>query len=175
MSTTAGLLLHSVRPLRLTAIVLGCVIILLALATRIWSFNMVTTFEWLESAFGPLFLSIYGGLMVLGIVAIVKISTSAQAKVWFEVGSQAASGIATLALTFTLLGISLGIESLSQTELSPETIGTVIQSLTKHFSTAFLTTILGLPSANLIRSVLTVRWVAIESKKSSELTTNRGQ
>ena len=153
------------RTLRYGGQGLGIFIILLAVATHIWSLNVVTVFEWIERSFGPLFLSVYGTLVALGAVAIIQIKSSPRGEVWFEVGTQAAGGIATLSLTFTLLGISLGIESLSQQPLSPETIGKVIQTLTKHFSTAFLTTILGLPTANLIRSILSVRWASIESNK----------
>ena len=57
-------------------------------------------------------------------------------EVSLETGLQAANGIATLALTYTLLGISLGIGSLAGHELGPETIQAVIRDLTRHFSMA---------------------------------------
>lgn len=145
----------------------GLFIIVLAGATYLLDLNLVTSYQWLTTAFGPLFLTLFTLLCGLGIYAIAQLkATSAEQKktaVWYEVGQQAASGIATLALTFTLLGISLGIESLSRQALTPETVNTVIQGLTKHFSSAFMTTVVGLPTAHLIRSVLSVRWAAIQS------------
>jgi len=149
-------------------VVLGITVIGLAIATHFWDLNLVLGYQWLQSAFGPLFITLFTLLSGVSIYAITQLKAEAEdnAKlhVWHEVGQQSASGIATLALTFTLLGISLGIESLSQQNLNPQTINTVIQALTKHFSTAFMTTVLGLPTAHLIRSILSVRWVAIQHR-----------
>jgi len=153
-------------------VVLGITVIGLAIATHFWDLNLVLGYQWLQSAFGPLFITLFTLLSGVSIYTITQLKTNAEdnAKdkallhVWHEVGQQSASGIATLALTFTLLGISLGIESLSQQNLNPQTINTVIQALTKHFSTAFMTTVLGLPTAHLIRSILSVRWVAIQHR-----------
>jgi hypothetical protein len=153
--------------LKVSMVAAGLFIIVLAGATYLLDLNLVTSYQWLTTAFGPLFLTIFTLLSGLGVYAIVQLkATSPEQKkpaVWYEVGQQAASGIATLALTFTLLGISLGIESLSRQALTPETVNTVIQGLTKHFSSAFMTTVVGLPTAHLIRSVLSVRWAAIQS------------
>jgi hypothetical protein len=148
-------------------IVIGVVIIVLAVATHLLDLELLSVFTWLEKAFGPLFIVLFGGLTILGLFSIAQLKHEKKAEVWFEVGGQAASGISTLALTFTLLGISLGIESLSQQPLTPETVGTVIQDLTSHFSTAFLTTVVGLPTAHIIRSVLCVRWVALNNSKQA--------
>ena len=74
--------------------------------------------------------------------------------VWFDAGLHAANGIATLALTYTLLGISLGIGTLADQELTPDTVQSVIRSLTAHFSLAFLTTVVGLPSAAAMRALI---------------------
>jgi len=62
----------------------------------------------------------------------------------------------TLALTYTLLGISLGIGTLAGQELTPETVRGVIQDLTANFSRAFLTTVIGLPVSAALRAVLVV-------------------
>ena len=75
---------------------------------------------------------------------------------WTELGEHAANGTATLALTYTLLGISLGISSLSDQELNTDTIQTVIGGLTKHFSMAFMTTVIGLPISCFLRAVISV-------------------
>jgi len=146
----------------------GFSVILLALATHLFQWNLGEIFTWLDAVFGPVFIAIYLLLCVISISAALRLENK-DGEVWYELGSQSAGGIATLALTFTLLGISLGIESLAQRELSPETVGAVISDLTRHFSTAFLTTIVGLPTANLLRAWLAVRWTAIttEQKESS--------
>lgn len=148
------------RVMRTLLAMSGLAVILLALATHLFELDLREVFAWLETAFGPFFITLYLLLCGITISSILRLS-AVDGAVWYELGSQAAAGIATLALTFTLLGISLGIESLSQRELSPETVSLVISDLTRHFSTAFLTTIVGLPTANLLRAWLAVRWAAI--------------
>jgi hypothetical protein len=69
---------------------------------------------------------------------------------------KAANGIATLALTYTLLGISLGVGTLAEQELTPETVRHVIRGLTSQFSLAFMTTVVGLPTAAVLRTLLVV-------------------
>ena len=80
-----------------------------------------------------------------------------QTSAWSELGLQTANGISTLALTFTLFGISMGIGSLSEQPLSQENVESVISELTAQFSIAFMTTVVGLPTAALIRAVISVR------------------
>jgi len=79
-----------------------------------------------------------------------------QNKVWLEAGLQAANGVSILALTYTLLGISLGIGGLANQELTPETVQVVIRGLTTKFSLAFLTTVIGLPLSAVLRTLLLV-------------------
>jgi hypothetical protein len=149
---------------RPVALISGGGIITLALVTYIWNLDLGNVFNWFEQAFGPVFIVLYLGLVGLGLTAFFQISKDKDNEVWFEVGEQASSGISTLALTFTLLGISLGIESLSSQSLTPETIGSVIQELTRHFSTAFMTTVVGLPTAHCLRSALSIRWVSNQNR-----------
>jgi hypothetical protein len=73
-----------------------------------------------------------------------------------EAGLQAANGITTLALTYTLLGISLGVGSMAENELSADTVQTVVRNLTAQFSMAFLTTVVGLPLSAVLRTMLLV-------------------
>ena len=68
----------------------------------------------------------------------------------------AAHGVATLALTYTLFGISLGIGTLAGQGLTPETVQTVIRDLTASFSLAFMTTVVGLPLSAALRTILVV-------------------
>jgi len=152
-------------------VIVGITIITLALATHLWQLNLAEVFDWLDSAFGPFFLTTY--LVLAGMAGCATLNLARKdGHVWYELGQQSATGIATLALTFTLLGISLGIESLSRQTLSPETVQPVIQELTRHFSTAFLTTIVGLPTANLLRATLAVRWAALQPNSETSRSTS---
>ncbi|WP_395342780.1 hypothetical protein PN836_001815 [Ningiella sp. W23] len=89
---------------------------------------------------------------------------------WAEVGMQAANGISTLALTFTLLGISLGIGSLANQTLSPETVNGIISELTAQFSMAFMTTVVGLPTATLFRAWVSILTLQICPNEHTDLT-----
>ena len=89
--------------------------------------------------------------------------------VWTELAEHAANGAATLALTYTLLGISLGISSLSNQELTADTIQTVIGGLTKHFSLAFMTTVVGLPISCLLRAVVCVTEANLQAAEKETL------
>ena len=91
---------------------------------------------------------------------------------WTEAGLQAANGIATLALTYTLLGISLGIGTLAEQELTPETVRHVIRGLTSQFSLAFMTTVVGLPTAAILRTLLVVTHA---QKQGQQLTLLKGE
>ena len=84
---------------------------------------------------------------------------------WLEAGLQAANGVTTLALTYTLLGISLGVGSMAENELSPDTIQTVVRNLTAQFSMAFLTTVVGLPLSAVLRTLLLVTHARQEQRK----------
>jgi ribose/xylose/arabinose/galactoside ABC-type transport system permease subunit len=64
--------------------------------------------------------------------------------------------ISTLALTYTLLGISLGIGELSSSKLDIDTINQTISKLTQQFSMAFMTSVIGLPLSGLLRSILII-------------------
>lgn len=153
-------LLPGLRLLKAGLVAVGVGIILLALATHLWQLKLAAVFAWLDLVFGPLFMLVFMLLTLLTGIAISQLGHPRRAHVWYEVGVQATGGIATLSLTFTLLGISLGVESLSQQVITPDSIGAIIQGVTKHFSTAFLTTVVGLPTAHVLRSILAVRWVA---------------
>ena len=59
-------------------------------------------------------------------------------------------------MTFTLLGLSLGIGTLAATPLTPDTVPEVLATLTERFRLAFLTTVVGLPTAALVRAAFAV-------------------
>jgi hypothetical protein len=64
--------------------------------------------------------------------------------------------VSTVALTYTLLGISLGIGSLAGRPLDPTTIQPIITELTRYFSLAFMTTVVGLPTAAALRALVLI-------------------
>jgi len=138
-------------------LMIGVGFILLALASFVMQMNLADLFVWLEKVFSWSFIFCYSVLLVIGIYAGAKVKTATNTEYWYEVGSQVSNGIATLALTFTLLGISLGIGSLGQQSLTPESVHLVIGELTTHFSTAFMTTVIGLPTANVVRAWVSLR------------------
>ena len=92
------------------------------------------------------FVSVFSSLKIMETRGnVASDDTDAFRRKWMLSGLQACNGIATIALTFTLLGISLGIGSLSHGGLTPETINDIIAELTNHFSMAFMTSVIGLP------------------------------
>jgi hypothetical protein len=136
----------------------GGLVIVMALAVYMTQMEVGGILTWLEQVFSVSFISMYMALMGLGLYAGIQIGRGVGVNYWFEVGQQAAGGVATLALTFTLLGLSLGIGSLADQDISPDTISQIIQGLTEHFSTAFMTTVVGLPSANALRAFVSITW-----------------
>ena len=141
---------------------LGGIVVVLALASYLTDERMVGLFVSLQRLFGWGYTVIYLSLLSLSIYAWSRLVDSGHRLYWLEVGQQAAGGVATLSLTFTLLGISLGIGSLSDKTITPESIQGVIQVLTGHFSIAFMTTVVGLPTANILRSAIAVRHVRLQ-------------
>jgi len=109
-----------------------------------------------EAVVGVVFPAALGVLVLITALAAVRLWAEPSNRLWRAAGLQAASGIATLALTFTLLGISLGIGTLAERPLTPDTVQAVIGALTARFSLAFMTTVIGLPTAALGRALLLV-------------------
>ena len=92
----------------------------------------------------------------------------AERLIWTEGGLHAANGAATLALTYTLLGISLGVRTLADQELNTDTVQKVIGGLTEHFSVAFMTTVLGLPAAAGLRALISITDVKLQADNVSQ-------
>jgi ribose/xylose/arabinose/galactoside ABC-type transport system permease subunit len=107
----------------------------------------------------------------MAIISIININNceNRRRKFWFETGLQVSNLISTLALTYTLLGISLGIGELSSSKLDIDTINQTISKLTQQFSMAFMTSVIGLPLSGLLRSILIIIYehFTVQSLKTS--------
>lgn len=143
---------------------LGTGIILLALASYFTQMPVVDLFTWLQNVFSWSFVIIFSALFSMALVAGISIKTGKNNLFLYEAGMQAANGISTLALTFTLLGISLGIGTLSDQPLTPDTVNVIIGELTKQFSMAFMTTVVGLPSSAILRAWVSLRYTKINQE-----------
>jgi hypothetical protein len=144
---------------RTLSVFLGIVVLGLLTAALATPLGAADIMRWAREVFGITFLIALAGLVITALHCWMRLAdedgASDQARL--ETGLQAANGIATLALTYTLLGISLGIGSLAGHELGPDTIQAVIRDLTRHFSMAFLTTVVGLPTSAVLRAMLMIR------------------
>jgi hypothetical protein len=140
--------------------VLGGVVLVGAAASLIVSRDATVIAGWVFDVLGVGFLVLLGLLIFVSAFSLVRMTargvTKFDAAFWLEVGVQAANGVTTLALTFTLLGISLGIGGLAGQELTPQTVQPVIRDLTADFSLAFMTTVVGLPISAGLRAALLI-------------------
>ena len=139
---------------------LGLAVIGLAIAVMATPMDLVQVVDWSKRIFGVVFIVMFAGLIYVSLLSFVQIRAIPYHRPghrsWLEAGIQAANGIATLALTYTLLGISLGIGQLAGETLTPASIQGVIRGLTEHFSMAFMSTVVGLPVSAVLRAVLLV-------------------
>jgi hypothetical protein len=152
--------------LKAFSLMLGIVVIGLAVSAIISGSTSANILRWALDVLGLPYLLLLGSLVFASLLALVKLyeTTSIQNVAerdsrrlkWLQAGQQSCNGIATLALTFTLLGISLGIGQLSDGGLTPENINEVIANLTSQFSLAFMTSVIGLPLSAALRTVLIV-------------------
>jgi hypothetical protein len=146
---------------RVTAWMVGAGVVGLALSSFGASVEPSTVLDWLWRTLGGAFLALLAGLVAVTLLSWAMILRgTTRTELWLEAGLHAAGGISTVALTFTLLGISLGIGSLAGKTLTPETVQVVISDLTAKFSMAFFTTVIGLPVATALRALLLVTHAA---------------
>ncbi len=154
---------------RAMSYLLGGIAIVLAMAALITSATASEITNWAREVLGWTFVAMLGTLVFVALFSwtrMVSDRTGRDGNVWLEVGIQAANGVTTLALTYTLLGISLGIGSLAGQDLTPDTIQGVIRSMTANFSLAFMTTVIGLPTSAVLRSLLVVTQARHEARSS---------
>lgn len=151
---------------RAAALMLGGIVLALAVVAMATPWTAADVAQWAEHVFGATFIALMGGLIFATIFCWVRLRQTG-GKVWLEGGLQAAAAITTLALTYTLLGISLGVGTLAAHELTPETVRPVIQELTHNFSLAFLTTVVGLPVSAVLRTALMLTNAQLQSTARS--------
>ena len=153
------------------SIFLGGIVLTLFVYVGYSDTNPSFIFEWLISTLGYSFLIITAFLTFMAIISIININNceNRRRKFWFETGLQVSNLISTLALTYTLLGISLGIGELSSSKLDIDTINQTISKLTQQFSMAFMTSVIGLPLSGLLRSILIIIYehFTVQSLKTS--------
>ncbi len=153
---------------RTLSYLLGAVVVALAAVQLTTSLEAAGIAEWAFDVFGPTFVVLLSGLAFIVLFSWTKLLQPWQGEggrvLWLETGMSAANGVATLALTYTLLGISLGIGDMATQELTPATVQDVIRGLTRHFSMAFMTTVVGLPLSAMLRALLLVTNARIEAR-----------
>ena len=153
---------------------LGGAVLALAVAVASTSLAPAEVAAWAGRVFGPAFITMLAALVFMVLFSWRKLSQARyepqRRRLWLEAGLHAANGVATLALTFTLFGISLGIGSLAGKELSPAPIQAVIAELTRHFSLAFLTTVVGLPASSMLRALLLITDRRLDASRDADAT-----
>lgn len=161
-----GNIRKSADSLQALSLMLGGVVIGLTSFVMFTGHSSAMAVAWASEVLGLPFLLLLASLVFAGLLCLLKLLATrsildgtkrdTQRIKWLQAGLQSCNGIATLALTFTLLGISLGIGRLSDGGLTPENINSVIADLTAHFSLAFMTSVIGLPLSAAMRTALIV-------------------
>jgi len=145
---------------RAASYMLGGVVLTLAAVVATTATGAADIAGWARDVLGMTFIAALGVLIFVAVLSWVKMldrhTPRERVRTWLEAGVQAANGVTTLALTYTLFGISLGIGALAEASLTPETVNEVIRTLTASFSLAFMTTVVGLPVSALLRALLLI-------------------
>jgi len=135
---------------------MGALTIILAIATYGSDKPLGDVASWITQSMGSSFLGLLLTLSGLALYSWLTLHQGKPDRTLYVMGIHAANGIATIALTFTLFGISKGIGGLAQSSLSPETVAGIISELTRGFQQAFITTVVGLPISAILRAMLHV-------------------
>ena len=140
------------------SVFLGCILISLVFFVYLTENEPFEVFNMATSILGSTFILLISLLTFFSIICITNVITLKlyEKKLWFETGIQLSNLISTIALTYTLLGISLGIGDLSSSKLDVDTINETISKLTEQFSMAFMTSVVGLPLSGILRSILII-------------------
>jgi cytochrome b561 len=135
---------------------LGGVVLVLAIAAALTPLDAAQVADWAHRVFGWAYITLLGILVFATLVCWTQMQRGDDGRMWFEAGMHTSSGIAILALTFTLIGVSLGVGTLAEQELTPATVQSVISQLSAHFSLAFMTTVVGLPTSAVMRALISI-------------------
>ena len=140
------------------SVFLGCILISLVFFVYLTENEPFEVFNMATSILGSTFILLISLLTFFSIICITNVINLNfyEKKLWFETGIQLSNLISTIALTYTLLGISLGIGELSSSKLDVDTINETISRLTEQFSMAFMTSVVGLPLSGILRSILII-------------------
>lgn len=138
--------------------VLGTAVLGAAVASGMMGLELREIADRAFEIFSVTFLALLGAMLAGFAFCLVRLverrKSGLGGEVWLEAAVHLAGGVATMALTYTLLGISLGIGTLAGQEVNAETVQTIIGDLTSHFSLAFMTTVIGLPVSAVLRAVI---------------------
>jgi hypothetical protein len=135
---------------------LGSLVIALAIAAFVSGAGFAGVVDWVVVTLGLPYSIFFLLLATLAFFAWARLLEAGEEtrRFWLAFGLQAAAGISTLALTYKLVGIALGIGALAGRPLTPASIQEIIRDLTANFSLAFLTTAVSLPAAMAFRALL---------------------
>lgn len=147
----------------------GLCVFVFAISTGWTTLEAQQIAQWALRNLGVTFLSLFGLLVFAGLFCWTRLLDCASdpngRMIWVDSGLHAANGISTLALTYTLLGICLGIGTLSYQSLTPESVESVIRSLTGNFSMAFMTTVIGLPTSAMMRALISITATRLDASQ----------
>ena len=139
-------------------------VLVIVLAYCVYATGMTPEFisKWAINVLGLSFILFLIALLLASVLALLKVQKNKydneiEAQKWQQFGLQASAGITTLALTYTLLGICLGIGGLSDANLS---------AVTAQFSTAFMSSVIGLPISAAMRTLLIISLTVPTSGKA---------
>lgn len=168
----AGIIAFASQGSRALSYFLGAAVLALALALAMGAPEPGKILTWAGRVLGGVFISCLALLVLATLYCWQRLLDQdlrpLQRRAWHEAGLHAANGIATLALTYTLFGISLGIGELAGQNLTPDTVQDVIRGLTERFSLAFMTTVIGLPASALLRALLSISAAWVEAKSTAK-------
>lgn len=140
------------------SLVLGTAVLIAAVASAMMGMELREIADWAREVFSVTFMVILGIMLAGFAYCLVRMverrRVGLNGDVWLEAASHLAGGVSTVALTYTLLGISLGIGTLAGQEVNAETVQSIIGDLTSHFSLAFMTTVIGLPVSAALRAAI---------------------
>ena len=115
------------------SLVLGTAVVGAAVASGVMGLELREIADWARDVFSVTFMVLLGTMLAGFAYCLVRLVERRKAglngDVWLEAAVHLAGGVATVALTYTLLGISLGIGTLAGQEVNAETVQSIIGDL----------------------------------------------